>query len=176
MLIFDPVSPGESRVPYKMLGLFTEFSNRPRKNLINENMRRIADSIDNLDDMITTTSFDSPVYTCPSAVSVGDAVYISGSNSVDKADANDVSTFPVIGFVSQKPTTTQATTQAILRYFGELDVFSGLSPGVTYYLSETPGQISSVAPTAGGSVVQRVGFPRSATTLVIVLDGNFITL
>lgn len=69
------------------------------------------------------------------------------------------------------------TTHAVVQYVGECPLYSTLTPGATYYLSDTaPGAITDVAPTAVGSIVQEVGFARNATTLVISIDRNFVQL
>jgi hypothetical protein len=109
------------------------------------------------------------LYACLASVSVRDAVYLSAADTVDKADADGVGTQPLIGFVVSKPTTT--TCRVI--YYGEIPGFSGLTIGVNYFLSETAGGITITAPTVGGSIIQKVGFARSATTLVIFIDRDY---
>lgn len=105
-------------------------------------------------------------YTCPSAVSVGDAVFISGSDAVDRADASSNSTSPAFAIVRAKPTATTCLIQSS----GEVDAFGGLTAGATYYLSDsTPGGITLTAPTSG-SFQQALGFARNATTLVVIID------
>lgn len=118
------------------------------------------------------TSFNN-VYNCPTTVSVGDAVYGTGPDSVDRAQANSISTVPAIGFVLAKPTTTTASVQ----YFGEVAGFSGLSTGSTYYLSDTvAGGITTTAPSTTGFIVQKVGFAKDSTTLVAVVNREFVQL
>lgn len=110
-------------------------------------------------------------YACPTTVAVGEAVYLSAADTVDKADATD-NTKIAIGVVTSKPT----TTSAVVALFGEAPVFSGLTPGATYYLATTPGAVTAVPPSASGNVVQPVGFARNATTLVIQVDRNYTVL
>lgn len=109
------------------------------------------------------------VYGCPASLNVRDAVYLTGADAVDLADADDPAKQPLIGFVRTKPTTT---TCEVL-YYGELTGFTGLSVGDNYFLSETPGEVTNVAPTAPGSIVQKVGFPRNASTLVVFVDRDY---
>jgi len=104
----------------------------------------------------------SQVYNCPNGVSVRDAVYVNGINTIDQADANGSGTYPAIGFVQSKP----SATQAIVQFDGEIGGFAGLNAGDTYYLSETAGGITNVAP-SGGSAVQPLGIARNTTTLGI---------
>lgn len=118
-------------------------------------------------------SVESSVYSCPSGVSVGDAVQITTADNVDLADASVPADRPVIGFVKSKPT----STTCVLHYYGELGGFTGLTVGATYYLSEsTPGAITTTAPSTVGSIVQEVGFARSSTTLVVFIDPDFTQL
>lgn len=114
-------------------------------------------------DWIERGNLVSDIYSCPISLAVNDAVYISGINAVDKADANGSGTYPAIGFIESKPT----TTQAIVKFIGELGGFSGLVAGTTYYLSETAGGITATAPTAIGTSVQVLGEARDTTTLKI---------
>lgn len=107
-------------------------------------------------------------WSCPANVAVNDAVYVSGADAVDLADATAGGTaFPVIGFVVSKPT----ATTAVVQYGGLLpNTFVGLVPGGVYYLSETPGQIEP----AGiihppGTIIQQVGVAKNATTLLVVI-------
>jgi len=111
-------------------------------------------------------------FNCSAGLNVGDAVRLSGADAIDLAQADVVTERPTIGFVLVKPT---ATTAFVLSS-GEIATFSGLTPGATYYLSETPGQITDVAPTVQGSIVQEVGWARSSTTLVIAIDRDFVLL
>lgn len=111
-------------------------------------------------------------YTCPAGVAVLDAVYLSAAGAVDQADADDVSKQPLIGIVASKP----GATTAIVTYYGELGGFVGLTPGDTYYLSTTPGQITNVAPGNPGDIVQRIGFAKDATTLMVMVDRDWTQL
>ncbi len=105
-------------------------------------------------------------YTCPVGVSVNDAVYITGADAVDQADASGAATSPAVGFVRFKPTATSCIVQSD----GELSGFIGLTPGAIYYLSDSAvGAITATAPTTSGSTVQPLGFARNATTLVILV-------
>lgn len=108
-------------------------------------------------------------FTCPSGVAVRDVVYLTGSLAVDQADASAEATVPVIGFVKTKPTATTCT----LQYYGELDGFVGLTPGAKYYLSLTPGGITTTAPSGSTEVVQQVGIALSSTILLVKADNYY---
>jgi hypothetical protein len=118
------------------------------------------------------TALVSSVYSCPSGVSVGDAVYLSAADTVDQADADDLTKIPCIGVVISKPTSTSCQVQ----YYGELSGFAGLAPGGTIYLAKTAGALTQVAPTAVGDVVQRIGFARSTTVAVLQITQETTTL
>lgn len=112
------------------------------------------------------------IYGCLATLLVLDVVYVSGNDTVGKADADGAGTQPVIGFVLEKMTLTTAKVQ----YSGELEGFSDLVAGTTYYLSTTPGQITATAPSAPGAIVQRVGFAKNPTTLVVMVDRDYTIL
>lgn len=114
----------------------------------------------------------SGTYTCPAGINPLDAVYLSAADNVDLADADDASKQPLIGIVDSKP----AATTALVTYYGEVSGFVGLVPGDTYYLSITPGQITNVAPSNPGEIVQRIGFARSATVLMVMVDRDWTLL
>ena len=98
-------------------------------------------------------------------------MYVISNDVVDLAVATGIST-AAIGIVISKPTTTTAN----VLYNGEVDGFTGLVAGDPYYLSETAGQITSVAPSATGHVVQIIGTAKDDTTLMVEIDGSFVLL
>jgi hypothetical protein len=116
-----------------------------------------------------TTGSVSGLYACPAGVLVTDAVYLSGAGTVDKADSDDALKQPLIGVVSAKPT----PTTCVVTNYGEAGVFAGLTVGATYYLGTTPGSITTVAPSAPGNIVQRIGFAKTATILVVFTDRDW---
>ena len=103
---------------------------------------------------------------CTIVESVGDAVYFSSNNTVSRADASDISTARVSGFIESK----QSNTECVVRIGGTLSK-SGLSIN-TYFLDTSPGQISINPPTASGNVVVKVGFGKSSTKLLVEVSQN----
>jgi len=106
-------------------------------------------------------------FSCPGTVSVNDLVYVSGANTVDRANgAAGSPNNPAIGFVVSKPT----ATTCVVQFSGLLpNVFVGLVPGTIYYMGLTPGVIvpaGTVFP--GGSTIQQVGIAKNTTTLIAV--------
>ncbi len=116
----------------------------------------------------------SAQYSTGVGVAVNDLVYINGSGSVDKADANGSGTFPAIGFVLSKPT----TTQAIVQFMGELSGFSGLTPNKVLFMSETPGEIvdESSLPISSGAAIQPVAVARSSSIIAVLIHPDFTLL
>jgi hypothetical protein len=101
-------------------------------------------------------------FTCPSAVQVQDAVYISASGEVSRANA--VSSDRVIGFVISKPT----SFSCIVQFSGEVGGFAGaLISNSNYFLSLIDGQITPNPMTlTAGSWSHFVGVSRDINTLV----------
>ncbi len=106
---------------------------------------------------------------CDTAVNVGEAVYVRPDGIFDKADASDISTAKVIGFVSEKSGTTACT----VRISGEIETFSGLTSGDYYFLSTTEGAIDNSAPVAAGEVVTGVGKAVSSSKLIVELQNMY---
>jgi len=112
-------------------------------------------------------------WTCPIGAAPGDVVYVSAADNVDLGDANDPLKQPIIGIIKSKP----GSTTAIVQYYGEMvGVLTGLTAGDTLYLSESPGQPVVAAPSGSGSIVQKVGFVKNGTTVVIMVDRDFTEL
>ena len=119
-------------------------------------------------------STNKGIYNHPGTVAVGDVVYLSAPDTVDLADANDAGKQPLVGVVA-----SVAGLSCEVMYNGELGGFVGLSPGAVYYLSEvgtTGNTLTDVAPTLPPSIVQTVGYARSATVLVVMADQNYVEL
>jgi len=105
------------------------------------------------------------------AITAGQPVYASTSGHVDMANATTLASSLVIGFVADSSIATGAT--------GNITVFgtftsanwtavtgaATLTTGAVYYLSETPGQLTLVAPSVAGHYVAPVGIALSTTTM-----------
>ena len=108
---------------------------------------------------------------CTLSTVVGDAVYIAGNNLVAPAKADSQATMPAIGVVQQKLTSTTCK----VRRLGETTIFSGLTPGANYRVSETvAGAITKDPPPAPGAlpvfVYQSVGWGVSSTNFAVDPD------
>ena len=101
--------------------------------------------------------------TANGAVAAGHAVKISAADTAAKAQASAAGN-AAIGVVKS----LLSPTSAEVCYAGEVAGFVGLVPGSTYYLDPaTAGAITTVAPTAAGQIVQKIGTAKDATTLVV---------
>lgn len=105
---------------------------------------------------------DSKSMTAGEALSAGNVVYISGTGTVLKADANAVAK-AAVGYV----TASAANGAAVTVFFeGTITGLTGLTPGATYFLSDTAtGGVTLTIPTNAGDIVQVVGYAVSATEL-----------
>jgi len=105
---------------------------------------------------------DTQVITSSEALAAGDWVNVHNASGakVRKADASvpgkEAQGFVLSAFASGVPVTV---------YFeGTNTQVTGQVPGVVY-LSTTPGQGTSTAPTGAGQIAQRIGVATSATTV-----------
>lgn len=120
----------------------------------------------------TSISIDGyGIYTCASSIAVGNVVYLSAVSTVALANATDATKL-AIGIVLSK----NSSTQCVVQYEGENSSLSGLTVGAIYYLGLTDGTMTTVAPTTIGNIVQKLGFAKNSTTLVIEIDEDFVQL
>lgn len=103
-------------------------------------------------------------WTCTVSEVLLNVVYEAGSSFVRQANAAVVGNMPAIGVVIQ---TTGAS--CVLARSGEVDGFVGLTPGATYFVSTVAGQITTTPPSGSGNVVQRVGYAKTTTILMVQL-------
>lgn len=108
--------------------------------------------------------------TLPGAVSAGDLVYATGANTCDRANASGIATMPVIGVVQ----TVLNPTTVIVARAGDVGGFVGLTPDAPYFAGLLPGQMALTAPVGSGQVVQKIGYAKNATTIVIALGEHTI--
>ena len=104
---------------------------------------------------------------CDITVYVGAVVRMTGAGIAVNAIADSLANSNLIGVVQRKPTPTTCD----IRVTGITDpntIFAGLDPTKEYFLSDiTAGLITTIAPTAAGHIVVRVGQPFSATELFV---------
>lgn len=106
-------------------------------------------------------------YTADEALLIRDAVYLSGADNVSKASAAGDTTAQLLGFATAA---ASDTASVVIRKFGVLTGFSGLTAGARYYLSATAGLITSTIPVGTGNVIVQAGYAKSATALDIQIE------
>lgn len=103
------------------------------------------------------------IYACPAVVALLDLVYFSAPDTVDQASATTPATAS-IGIVISKPS---PLTAEVLFGPGLVSGFAGLVVGAPYYLDLALGGItSSLLGFAAGNIIQPVGTPEDANTLL----------
>ena len=133
-------------------------------NVINESAASVLD-IESL-----TASLIASAYTCGAGVNLGDAIIVKPDGTVMQAQANLVGSYPSIGIVIEKISPTECK----VRYSGEANVFSGLTIGSIYCLSETPGEITATPPATANSVVQIIGTAKDNRTLILNISLEYM--
>lgn len=107
-------------------------------------------------------------------LAAGDLVSLHNSGGATKmrlADATD-DTKPAHGFVK-----SAVLTGATGLFFGSgqmNDAVAGLTDGAVYYLDTAGGQVTAVAPSVSGNIVQEVGVALSPTSLAFFPKGSVL--
>ena len=108
---------------------------------------------------------------CSSGVNLGDAVYVSGPNTVARAIALDLSTSLVVGFVVDKDSSTECS----IAINGLIINFPGITPNTQYFLSRNvEGAISLTPPTISGDILVRIGVGWATDKFLIQIDPSSI--
>lgn len=95
-------------------------------------------------------------------IAARDLVYLNASGQALKADANSA-VKEAIGFAQSA--ILSGASGAVNFGSGIITGFTGLTAGARYFLSTTPGEITTTKPTGSADVVQQVGFAISSTQL-----------
>jgi len=97
--------------------------------------------------------------------SIGNIVYLSGSETWDLADASSESTCKSMLGINLN--SNEILTKGIY-------ITSGLNAGSIYYLSETLGEMTTVRPTDTGTIVRILGYAISSTKFMFDPDNTYI--
>jgi hypothetical protein len=107
-------------------------------------------------------------FTTGGAVTVGYAVYLDSNGYVQHADSNVTATEARgigIALKGYDDSTSIASGEiASVALFGEVEGFSGLTPGDSYYVSTNAGRLTTTKPNA---YARAVAYAVSATTLFV---------
>ena len=117
--------------------------------------------------LLPSSVFDSISLTAGENLTAGDYVTIDGAGEVVRASAASGGS-SAIGYVKD---TTLSGASVTVYFEGTNDVLPGLTPGSTYFLSDTtPGGVSTTIPTDTGEIVQKIGLAINATSLTFEPD------
>lgn len=108
------------------------------------------------------------IFDAEGAIADRDCLYINSSGRVDLADCDAATSSQVCGFAKNLAATQGDDVD--VASMGVLDGFSSLTPGSRYYLGATAGQISSSVPVGSGQSIVQVGYAKSATELMIMIQ------
>jgi len=95
----------------------------------------------------------------------GNAVYLSGSNTWSQADSSVEATCK--GQLGIRISATEVLTHGVY-------TTTGLTVGSVYYVSETAGAITTIAPSTSLSIVRPIGYALSTTELYIDPDKSWV--
>lgn len=105
--------------------------------------------------------------TCDASVTVGDAVYLSGANTVERAIATSVTAATVVGFVIDKPISTICS----VAFDGIVKDFPGIIPNTQYFLSSNiAGAITEDPPVADNQILVKIGIGWDVDKFLIQID------
>lgn len=114
------------------------------------------------------------VFNCPSGVQVGDPVYQSGINTVDKADCSDSGKMPCVGIVDSKPT---STTCSVVSNGPVFKSAWGLTVKETYFVGPGTGLVLGAAlPSTPGTIIHEIGYAKTSETFIVTLDRDWTIL
>jgi hypothetical protein len=128
------------------------------------------DATGKLDISLMPTGVGAEVVVAASSenLTAGDFVNLydnAGTINVRKGDAT-TNGKPAHGFVLANTVSPAAATVYVLS--AQNSAVAGLTVGLDYYLSTTPGGVTSTPPSAAGNVVQLLGRSTSATNLLFI--------
>jgi hypothetical protein len=107
-------------------------------------------------------------YTADEALAIRDAVYLSAADNVSKAKGDADASSRLLGFAIEG---VSDTDPVLVRKFGVLGGFSGLTAGSRYFLSAaTAGAVTATLPVGSGNVIVQAGYAKSATELDIQIQ------
>lgn len=113
-------------------------------------------------------------FSCPVTVQIGDAVYQTGIDSVDKVDCTDIMKMPCVGVVERK---VGVGVCVVVQSGNVINPGWSFTTKLTYHAGPGGTIVSAAAlPSVPGTVVQEIGYAKDATTFVVVLDRDWIVI
>lgn len=113
------------------------------------------------------------IYSCPFTVGTHDVVYQTGPGTADTADCTGpVAKGPALGVVAYKPTATSC-------YVVQGGLVAGFPPATfipkeTLYMGPLGELVrGTVLPGVPGTIIQEVGYAKSDTEVMVILDRDW---
>jgi len=122
------------------------------------------DYVDTTKDKVTV----SLTNTTGSTILAGTVVYISSANNIAVADADALGTS--LGTVGVVISNIANTATGFVQVSGRATVLGTLTPGSIAYLSSTPGEATTTAPSATGKSLVSLGIALSATEIDVNVE------
>ncbi len=101
-----------------------------------------------------------------SAITLGQAVYLSGNDEVKLADNDNSAADDPVGVVGEASIAASAQGK-VITHGCVLGALSGATAGTKYFLDATPGALTTTAPVGSGKNVVLMGFAMNATDLYL---------
>jgi len=108
------------------------------------------------------------IFDAEGAIADRDCLYINSTGRVDLADCDVNAASQVCGFAKNSAAIQDDDVDVCS--MGVLDGFSSLTIGSRYYLGSTAGSISASIPVASGQNIVQVGYAKSATELMVMIQ------
>jgi len=142
--------------------------------LVQEALDQLASRVTALEGSGVPSTLTEDFLSADPLIAVGDAVcHDLITDTVKRADATSIATAPARGIaIALLPGNIVR-----VKWQGSVGGYVGLIPGVTYYLSiGVPGGITNADTSLGppNSICQEIGYARSATTLFVMIDADYI--
>jgi len=108
------------------------------------------------------------IFDAEGAIALNDCLFINSSGRVDLADCDISTASQVCGFAENSAAVQGDDVNVVSA--GVMAGFSSLTPGSRYYLGATAGGISSSIPVGAGQTIVQVGYAKSATELMVMIQ------
>lgn len=163
----DSQQKAQSPVPYSIM---------TRKN---DGRTEVSNAVDQLDAInkgqldAACAEFLYQSYTAGDTFTAGQLGYLHTDGKVYLYDANAEASAKGALYIAIGAIT--ANNVGTFQRGGEYTT-TGLSVGAIYYGSETPGAITTTAPTTSGAIVRKIGFAQSSTVLFFNPSNDYVVL
>jgi len=117
---------------------------------------------------VQSSNYVDDTYTTGEDIDVTEAVYLSAADTVSLADNDAAGAAALLGFATES---ILSGNSIIIRKYGVLGGFTGLTAGSRYFLDSTAGAITASVPASGtGAWIVQAGYAKSTTALDIQIQ------